>query len=166
VADKNLILNKEVALKKMERIALEIAGELLEEKDTLIIIGINGSGMVVANKMYALLQPLLSMPMEVITCNINKRQPATTDYSKPIDFNNKNVLLVDDVTNSGRTLLYAIKPLLGFFPKRIQTMALVERMHKSFPVKIDFIGLSIATTLQDHIEVEVENGEVTGAYIR
>jgi pyrimidine operon attenuation protein / uracil phosphoribosyltransferase len=166
VADKNLILSKEVALKKMERIALEIAGELLEEQDALIIIGINGSGMVVANKIYALLQPLLSMPMEVITCNINKRQPATTEYSKPIDFNNKNVLLVDDVTNSGRTLLYAIRPLLGFSPKRIQTMALVERMHKSFPVKIDFIGLSIATTLQDHIEVEVENGEVMGAYIK
>ena len=82
-----------------------------------------------------------------------------------MDFNGKNILLADDVTSSGRTLLYAQKPLLNFHPKRIQTMSLVERMHKNFPVKIDYIGLSIATTLQDHIQVEVENGEVMGAYI-
>jgi pyrimidine operon attenuation protein/uracil phosphoribosyltransferase len=61
--------------------------------------------------------------------------------------------------------LYALKPLLNFYPRRIQTMSLVERMHKSFPVKIDYIGLSIASTLQDHIQVEVEDGEVAGAYI-
>lgn len=166
MAGKNLILSKEVALKKMQRIALEIAGELLEEKDPLIIIGITGSGMTVAEKLHSLLRPLLNMPIDIITCSLNKRQPVAISYSKDIDFNNKNVLLVDDVTSSGRTLLYAIKPLLEYFPKRIQTMALVERMHKSFPVKIDYIGLSIASTLQDHIEVEVENGEVTGAYIQ
>jgi pyrimidine operon attenuation protein/uracil phosphoribosyltransferase len=86
-------------------------------------------------------------------------------YSEDIDFNNKIVLLVDDVTNSGRTLLYALKPLLNYYPKRIQTMSLVERMHKSFPLNIDYIGLSIATTLQEHIQVEVEDGNVSGAYI-
>jgi len=149
----------------MQRIALEIAEELYNETEPLIIIGINGSGMVVAEKLYALLQSSLSLPLEIITCNINKKQPAEITYSRDIDFNNKSVLLVDDVTNSGRTLLYAIKPLLYYFPKRIQTMSLVERMHKSFPVKIDYIGLSIATTLHDHIEVEVENNEVTGAYM-
>jgi pyrimidine operon attenuation protein/uracil phosphoribosyltransferase len=166
VAGKNVILTKEVALKKMERIALEIAGELFDEKDPLIIIGIAGSGMVVAENLHKLLKPHLSMPMEVITCTLNKREPSQIDYSKEIDFSNKNVLLVDDVTNSGRTLLYAIKPLLNYFPKRIQTMSLVERLHKHFPVNIDYIGLSIATTLQDHIQVEVENGEVMGAFIQ
>jgi pyrimidine operon attenuation protein/uracil phosphoribosyltransferase len=112
-----------------------------------------------------LLQPLLQIPMQIISCQLNKRSPGIITYSEEIDFNNKNVLLVDDVTNSGRTLLYALKPLLNYYPKRIQTMSLVERMHKNFPVKIDYIGLSIATTLQDHIQVEVENGEVLGAYI-
>jgi pyrimidine operon attenuation protein / uracil phosphoribosyltransferase len=166
VAGKNLILSKEVAFKKMQRIALEIAGELLEEKDPLIIIGIEGSGMIVAGKLCELLGPLLTVEIEIISCKINKKTADDVAYSKAIDFTNKNVLLVDDVTNSGRTLLYALKPLLDFHPRRIQTMSLVERMHKNFPVKIDYIGLSIATTLQDHIEVEVENGEVTGAYIQ
>ncbi len=146
--------------------ALEIAGELHDEKEPLIIIGINGSGMVVAENIYRLLQPYLTMPTEIITCIINKREPGIVAYSNPIDFTGKNVLLVDDVTNSGRTLLYALKPLLEFFPKRIQTLALVERMHKSFPVKIDYIGSSIATTLHDHIVVEVAGNEVMSAYLQ
>jgi pyrimidine operon attenuation protein/uracil phosphoribosyltransferase len=165
VAAKNLILSKEVAERKMQRIALEIAEQLYNENEPLIIIGIAGGGMVIANKLYLLLKPLLPIPIQIITCNLNKTNPDVISYSEQIDFNNKNVLLADDVTNSGRALLYALKPLLQFYPKRIQTMSLVERMHKSFPVKIDYIGLSVATTLQDHIQVEVESGEVTGAYI-
>ena len=165
VAAKNLILSKEVAEKKMQRIALEIAGQLYGETETLIIIGITGSGMVIAEKLFLLLKPSVKIPVQLIACELNKRSPAEITYSETIDFNGKNVLLVDDVTNSGQTLLYALKPLLNFYPKRIQTMSLVERMHKSFPIKIDYIGLSIATTLQDHIQVEVENGEVLGAYI-
>jgi pyrimidine operon attenuation protein/uracil phosphoribosyltransferase len=165
VAAKNLILSKEVAERKMQRISLEIAEQLHDEHSPLIVIGIEGSGMVIAQNLFALLRPLLPIKMQVITCHLDKRSTNAVSYSEEIDFDNKNVLLVDDVTNSGRTLLYAQKPLLQFQPKRIQTMSLVERMHKSFPVKIDYIGLSIATTLQDHIQVEVQNGEVMGAYI-
>lgn len=149
----------------MVRMALEIAGQLYGETEPLIIIGIAGSGMVVAEKIYALLMPLLEIPITLISCTLNKKLPEEITYSEHFDFNNKNILMVDDVTNGGRTLLYAMKPLLNAFPKRIQTLTLVERMHKSFPINIDYIGLSIATTLQDHIQVEVENGEVAGAYI-
>ncbi len=165
MAAKNLILSKEVAERKMQRIALEIAEQLYNENNPLLIIGVEGGGMVIAQKLLFLLKPLLQIPVQIITCTLDKRNADSISYSEEIDFNGKNVLLVDDVTNSGRTLLYALKPLLQFHPKRIQTMSLVERMHKSFPVNIDYIGLSIATTLQDHIQVEVENGEVTGAYI-
>lgn len=165
MGSKKLILSKEVAEKKMQRIALEIAGQLYGENEPLIIIGITGSGMVIAEKIFLLLQPLLQMPVQLISCHLNKKNPGIISYSEEINFNDKNVLLVDDVTNSGRTLLHALKPLLQFNPKKIQTMSLVERMHKNFPVKIDYIGLSIATTLQDHILVEVENGEVLGAYV-
>lgn len=165
MAVKNQILSKEVAERKMQRIALEIAEQLYNEASPLIIIGIAGSGMVIADKLFLLLKPLLQIPVHIITCKLDKKNPDVISYSEEIDFNNKNVLLADDVTNSGRTLLYALKPLLEYHPRSIQTMSLVERMHKSFPVKIDYIGLSIATTLQDHIQVEVEGGEVVGAYI-
>lgn len=149
----------------MERIALEIAGDLFDEKDSLIIVGIAGSGMVVAEKLKKLLEPLLNISIQFISCEINKKNPLEVTYNAEIDFNDKNVLIVDDVTSSGRTMLYALKPLLQFYPKKVQTMCLVERMHKSFPIHINFIGLSIATTLQNHIQVEVKDGELTGAYI-
>ena len=165
MAAKNQILSKEVAERKMQRIALEIAGQLYNEEQQLIIIGIAGSGMVIAEKLLLLLKPLLQIPIKIITCNIDKATSHFISYSEEVDFNDKNVLLVDDVISSGRTFLYALRRLLDYRPKSIQTMSLVERMHKSFPIKVDYIGLSIATTLQDHIKVEVENGEVTGAYI-
>jgi pyrimidine operon attenuation protein/uracil phosphoribosyltransferase len=165
VLAKNLILSKEVAEKKMQRIALESTGQLFGDTEPLIIIGITGSGMAIAKKIFLQLNQTLEIPIQIISCQLNKRDPQIITYSEQVDFNDKNVLLVDDVTNSGRTLLYALKPLLTFYPKRIQTMSLVERMHKSFPVKIDYIGLSIATTLHDHIQVEVENEEVLGVYI-
>lgn len=149
----------------MQRIALEIAEDFYEETGDLIIVGIAGSGMVIAKKLHDLLQPLLTINIELITCELNKRQPETIAYSADFEFNNKNVLVADDVTNSGKTLLYALKPLLQFHPKTIRTMSLVERMHKSFPIKIDYIGLSVATTLHSHIAVEVEGNEIIGAFM-
>ncbi len=166
VAQKNYILTKEVAEKKMQRMALEVAEQLNDDDNPIVLIGIKESGMVIAEKIHQLLLPLLAdKNVKVISCTINKKSPNEVTLSEGLDFTGMNIIVVDDVTNSGRTLLYALKPLLDFHPKRIQTLSLVERMHKSFPVKMDYVGLSIATTLQDHIQVEVENGEVVGAYL-
>ncbi len=71
----------------------------------------------------------------------------------------------DDVSNSGKTLLYAIKPFLGLNPQKIQTLVLVERSHNTFPVKPDYVGLSVATTIQEHIYVEVDKNQVKGAWL-
>jgi pyrimidine operon attenuation protein/uracil phosphoribosyltransferase len=75
-------------------------------------------------------------------------------------------IIVDDVVNSGKTLLYSVKPFLEFQPKKIQTLVLVERSHNNFPVQSDYVGLSISTTLQEHIFVEVQGDEITGAYLQ
>ncbi len=83
-----------------------------------------------------------------------------------MDFNDKVIIIIDDVANSGRTVLYALKPFLDFYPKKIQTLVLVERRHNSFPVRPDYIGLSVATTLQEHIFVEVDSEKVVGAYLQ
>jgi pyrimidine operon attenuation protein/uracil phosphoribosyltransferase len=83
-----------------------------------------------------------------------------------MDFNQKTVLLIDDVANSGRTMMYALKPLLQFLPKQIQTLALVERTYKQFPVAVDYVGLSVSTTQQETIVVEVKDGDVEGAWVR
>ena len=74
-------------------------------------------------------------------------------------------MLIDDVANSGRTMLYSLQPLLKNYPKKIQTAALVARTHKSYPIALDYVGLSISTTLDEHIYVEVLEGEVEGAWM-
>jgi pyrimidine operon attenuation protein/uracil phosphoribosyltransferase len=97
---------------------------------------------------------------------MDKSRPNQVELSADGDLTGLHLLLVDDVTNSGKTLLYALKPLLNQYPASIRTLVLVERMHKQFPVKADFVGLSVATTLQEHIQVEVAEGAVTGAYLQ
>lgn len=166
MAEKNYILTREVAEKKMQRMALEVAENLYGDSAPVILIGIKESGMVIAEKMETLLEPLFAPgQVKVISCSINKKAPGEVLFSDVMNFSGMNIIMIDDVTNSGRTLLYALKPLLQFLPKRIQTLSLVERMHKNFPVKTDYVGLSVATTLQEHIHVEVSEGEVLGAYL-
>ncbi len=82
-----------------------------------------------------------------------------------MNFNDKVIVLIDDVRTGGKTMLYALNLCWSFYPKKIQTMALVNRTHKIFPVEIDYTGISISTTLDEHIFVEVENDEVNGAYV-
>ena len=163
MAEKKYILDKATADQKMERLALEVA-EQFDRSEELIIIGVKTSGLVIAEKIAGILRQYIPN-LKVISASLDKRKPGEISLSENLDFNGKNVLITDDVSNSGKTILYVLKPLLNFHPRRIQTLVLVERMHKQFPVKPDYVGSSIATTLQDHIYVEVENGEVTGAYI-
>ena len=73
--------------------------------------------------------------------------------------------LLDDVANSGKTLLYAMKPFLEQHPRKIEALVLVERSHKAYPIQPDYTGLSLATTLQDHIYVEVDGDLVRGAWL-
>ena len=165
MTEKNYILNREVAVQKLNRMALELAEQLSGDTAPVIVIGIRNSGTVIAEKVGALLKGYITNEVKIISVTMDKTHPTTVTLSEIIDFNNLHVVIADDVTNSGRTLLYALKPLLDFHPKSIQTLVLVERMHKLFPVKPDYVGLSIATTLQEHIQVEVVDGEVMGAYI-
>nr|MBP9097962.1 phosphoribosyltransferase [Ferruginibacter sp.] len=101
--------------------------------------------------------------IQVVELWLDKKNPGEIKLSEEINFNDKSILLIDDVANSGRTMLYALKPLLQHKPKQIETLALVERTHKKFPIAVDYIGLSISTSLQEHIIVDVENGEIAGA---
>lgn len=161
---KNYILDAATANRKMQRMAYEIVENNLDEP-TIILAGIRESGSVIARNIQQLLQQISSIKTELITITLDKKQPDEVVITPETDFNNKVVLIVDDVANSGKTLLYAMKPLLAFYPRKIQTLALVERTHKAFPIHTDYVGLSLATTLQEHIFVETEGDEVKGAYM-
>ena len=163
--DKKYVLTKEVAEKKLRRMAFEILENNIDEKE-IILAGIRESGSVVAKVIQKMLAEISSLKTDLITITLDKKQPEEVTLSKKIGVTNKVIIVIDDVCNSGKTLLYALKPFLQFHPKKIQTLILVERTHTSFPVRPDYVGLSIATTIQEHIFVEVDGEQITGAYLQ
>jgi len=161
---RNYILDQETAQKKLQRMAYEILENNLDAPK-IILAGIRESGSVIAALMQQLLQQIGTVPVELIHISLDKKNPGEVTLSTQSDFNNQVIIIIDDVANSGKTMLYAMKPFLAFHPKKMQTLALVERAHKTFPVHTDYVGLSLATTLQEHIYVETEGAEVKGAYM-
>ncbi|MDE1192300.1 MAG: phosphoribosyltransferase family protein [Arachidicoccus sp.] len=159
------ILTREAAAEKLQRMALQIAENIGEDKEDLILIGIDVNGSHIARKIKSYVQQYYAGNIEFISLSLDKKNPTEISLSKSLDFNNKNIILTDDVVNSGKTFLYALKPLLDFHPKRIQTLTIIERMHKHFPVKADYVGLSVATTATDNIKVLFEEDDIVGAIL-
>ena len=165
MAEKKYILTKATAEKKIRRMALEVI-ERNEEEAQLVLVGIRDNGLVLAHKINDYLKPLFKGVVIVAALELDKRNPVEINISPEIDCNNKVILLIDDVANSGKTMLYALKPFLNASPKKIQTLALVERTHKSFPIDVDYVGMSISTTVDEHIFVEVSGTDITGAWVQ
>lgn len=131
----------------------------------IILAGIRENGLVIARMLESILSTVYEGKIEVMGVTLDKRSPRIINLDNKTELNDKAIILIDDVANSGRTMLYALKPFLDFFPKTIQTLVLVERTHKAFPINPDYVGLSIATTLQENIIVEVEGENVLGAWL-
>ncbi len=161
---KKYILDQETIARKLERIAYEIVENNLYEPE-LILVGIKENGSVIARVIMNLVRSIHPFEITLIDLDLDKRNPGAISLSSTPEMEGKVIILIDDVANSGKTMLYALKPLMDAYPAKIQTLALVERSHKAFPVSTDYVGISLATTLQNHIFVEVTNDMVTGAYI-
>ena len=164
MGNKKYILSKETAEKKLRRMALEVA-ERNYGVQQLVLVGIKDSGLIVAHKICSYLKEVFTGEVIVAALTMDKKNPDAITIEPSINFNDKVILLIDDVANSGKTMLYALKPFLQTYPKKIQTLALVERTHKSFPIDVDYVGLSISTTLDEHIFVEVDGRDVVGAWM-
>ena len=164
MSEKNYILSADVAEKKLRRMAYEILENNIGESH-IILAGIMQNGYVIARKLMELLTSISDISVQLISVSLDKKHPSTVVMDADIDFNEKVVILVDDVTNSGKTLLYALRPFLDYYPKKIQILVMVERSHKKYPVQADYVGLSLSSTLQEHIYMEVEGEHITGAYL-
>ena len=164
IVSKKQILDAAVAGRKLRRMAFQIA-ENNEGESELIVAGINGNGAVLAQSLVAELKQIVETPILLITIKLNKKSPLEATVDTDIDFNGRNIIVVDDVSNTGKTLLYALKPFISFLPKKIQTLVLVERSHKLFSIQPDYVGLTVTTTLQEHISVETEEGKIAGAWL-
>ena len=160
-----MILNKSSADKKLRRMAMEIA-ERNTEAPHLILIGIKSNGLIIAEKIATYLKDIYPGSLSVLALEINKRNPDVINIHPEMDFNDQTIIVIDDVANSGRTFLYALKPLLQCSPKQIETLALVERTYKLFPIAINYVGISVSTQEQENIAVLVEGDEILGAAIK
>ena len=157
-----MILDKETAQRKLRRMALEIS-EKNYDKNSLLLIGIKSNGIFIAKKIAEYLKESFTGTVELLEMTVNKKNPIEISLDKQVDFNGRSIILIDDVANSGRVMLYALKPLIEQLPAQIETLVLVERTHKKFPIDVNYVGLSIATTNQENIVVDVQDGEVMGA---
>ena len=159
-----MILSRSGADKKLRRMALQVA-ERNYASEGLILIGIKENGIFIALKIASYLKENFKGSIKVLSLSLDKKNPSEISISEEMDFHDTTILLIDDVANSGKTMLYALKPLLKYHPRQIQTLALVERTYKKFPIAVDYVGLSISSTRQENIIVEVTDGEVMGARI-
>lgn len=164
ITAKNSLLTPDAVRRKIRRMAFEIA-EHNSQESALLILGIAGNGAVLAKSLVEELRAIVSMPIHTGTITLNKREPVDARLDSPVLPDGQVVIVVDDVSNTGRTLLYALRPLLGAAPKKIQTLVLVERSHRLFAVQPDYVGLTVSTTLQEHITVETEGDAISGAWL-
>lgn len=142
---------------KITRLAHEVLENNYKEKE-LILAGINNNGVGFAKLLQAELQRISNIEITLTKISLNPANPLKTEIAfglEPKAVKNKVIIVVDDVANTGRTLFYATKPLFETLPKKIEMAVLVERHHKSFPMKVDYVGLSLATTLKEDIEVQI-----------
>jgi len=160
-----LILDKERIAFKLRRMAYEIWERNSDEKE-LIIIGVNGSGKVVADNLVEILKEISPVKIRSLTLDINKKSPLDGIYEIDYNLNGKTVVLVDDVANSGKTLMYCLNAILSYDLKKVMVAVLVDRKHKSFPIATDIVGHTVATTIQDHIEVETSGKKVKAVYLQ
>jgi pyrimidine operon attenuation protein / uracil phosphoribosyltransferase len=163
--EKKYILDQQSADKKLRRMALEIVENNYGERE-IILAGIKEKGFIVARCIRDILQETSAFRLSLIHITLDKQNPVDVQLSETPDMNDKIVIIVDDVVNSGKTLTYAMKPFLEHHPKKIQILILVERTHTFFPVRPDYVGQSLATTLQEQIIVEIDGSTVAGAYLQ
>lgn len=159
VTDNN-ILNTAQINQKIKRIAYQIYESNVNEKE-VVLAGIIGNGYTFAKKIANVLEQISPLTITLCEVNINKKKPLDkiSTSLEVKDYKNKSLVLVDDVLNSGTTLIYGIKHFLDVPLQRFKTAVLVNRNHKKYPVKADFKGISLSTSIKEHVCVEFTNSQ-------
>lgn len=155
---KNIILNHQEIDHKIKRIAYQIY-ETFSDEDEIVIAGIAKNGYLFAEKIGVVLQSISSLKVSLCEVKIDKENPfapITTSLTKEA-YTHKGLVLVDDVLNSGTTLVYGVKHFLEVPLKKFKTAVLVDRNHKKYPVKADFKGISLSTSFKEHVHIIFED---------
>ena len=159
--DKNKILDYQLVKKKITRISLQII-EANSNDDEIIVAGIENNGYIIAKKICDEIKKISDKKIQLCSIKIDKKNPRKEITTSIVEeqYKNKSVVIVDDVLNSGSTLMYAVKYFLDTKLKKLKTAVLVDRNHKKYPVKADYKGLSLSTSIQNHVEVSINDNEI------
>jgi len=164
---KTLILNARQIQQRIDRIAYQLYENFYQEKE-IIIAGIAKSGYALAGRISVKIGEISPIKVKLAEVTVNKKSPLSEKVKIDLpekELKGKVVVVVDDVLESGRTMMYGIDPFLKYSVKRLTTVVLVNRDHRSFPIKADFVGISLATTMQEHISVELNGGKNDAVYL-
>ena len=157
------ILDNKQIIAKIERLAYQIYENNYKNK-SIILLGINNNGYRFAKLLKDKYDAITEQAIKIGHIRINAANPLESEIELDIDLktlNKKTVIIVDDVANTGRTIFYGTKPIMEFLPKKIEAAVLVDRKHKLFPIKVDYVGLTLATTLKENITVAVSYTHLT-----
>ncbi|MCB0522288.1 MAG: phosphoribosyltransferase [Lewinellaceae bacterium] len=161
------ILSDRQIRQKIRRLAIEIAEHNFDEAE-IILAGINNAGTAFASLLQEQLREFSNLEITLTRIILNPADPLGSGIKleMPLEgVKGKVIIVVDDVANTGRTIFYACKPLMETLPKKIEVAVLVDRTHKSFPIQVDYVGLSLATTLLEHIDVQMSKVEEFGVFL-
>lgn len=155
-----LILNHTQIGQKIKRIAYQIYESNVNEEQ-VVLAGILKSGFELARKLKEELEKISDLEITLCEVKVNKKNPLKDVETSlmPQDYENKSIVLVDDVLNSGTTLIYGVRHFLKVPIKQFKTAVLVDRSHKKYPVKADFKGISLSTSLNETVKVRFDAGE-------
>ncbi|MGY8980429.1 MAG: phosphoribosyltransferase family protein [Flavobacteriales bacterium] len=160
------ILNINQVNQKINRLAWQVYENNFQQKE-IVLIGIDKKGLFLAEKISECLNEISKIKTIVAELSIDKSLDVNSSMSLNISddiFTDKAVIIVDDVLNSGKTLMYASKLFLNTTLKKLSILVLIDRNHNLFPIKADFIGLSLSTTLKEYITVDLF-GDNKGVYL-
>lgn len=155
------ILDSKRIGQKVNRMAFQIFEDNFDEKE-ILMVGIDGNGYKLAERLAEAVRRISPIKVTLIRLKIDKENPIRYEITLPFEeayLKGKVVILVDDVLNSGRTLIYGVRRFLRQPIKKLRTAILVNRSHRRFPIDADFVGMSLATTLREHVEVSLVAGK-------
>ncbi|KOF02542.1 hypothetical protein AWW67_12485 [Roseivirga seohaensis] len=163
--EKKQILDKSQIEQKIRRMAYEIYEQNHELKQ-IILVGVAENGLKISSMLKKEIESISKISVHVAKLSVEKDAPVQpqVQFSDFPEIEQFTMVLVDDVMNSGRTMIYALDPFLKMGAKKIQTAVLVNRSHKRFPISVDYKGLELATTIQEHIQVNLTDSDFS-AYL-
>ncbi len=164
--NKAQILDRNGIDQKINRLAWQIYENNVKEEE-IVLVGVFGRGEVMSVELFKVLKQISALKIKLGVITLDKDNPYQEETKLNLDltdYANKVVILIDDVLNSGKTLMYASKHFLNTPLIKLSTVVLVDRNHNRFPIRADYVGLSLATTLQEYISVSLD-GDSQGIYL-